>query len=110
MNGYAQHLLDGKWIRLYPIPFRALLYSKYFRVNLDLVRNTQDFRPESYQSEYGVEKILVGSKIETGKNRDWEVTIKYLDTHSLSLLSFQSLANSQAFHGFLAKNAVYSLV
>jgi hypothetical protein len=47
-------LLDGeKWIRMYPIPFRFLQdqkrYPKYSWVEVDLVRNTKDFRPESYR-------------------------------------------------------------
>ena len=47
-------LLDGdKWIRMYPIPFRFLQdqkrYPKYSWIEIDLVRNTKDFRPESYR-------------------------------------------------------------
>ena len=47
-------LLEGdKWIRMYPIPFRFLQdqkrYPKYSWVEIDLVRNTKDFRPESYR-------------------------------------------------------------
>ncbi|MFH1050807.1 MAG: hypothetical protein V1779_07755 [bacterium] len=44
---------DGKWIRIYPIPFRKLDYNKQFKkydwVEIDLVRNPKDFRPESYR-------------------------------------------------------------
>lgn len=44
---------DGKWIRIYPIPFRKLDYSKQFKkydwIEIDLIRNTSDFRPESYK-------------------------------------------------------------
>jgi len=62
-------LPDGKWIRLYPIPFRALpyqdQYAKYHWVKLDLVRNTRDFRPESYRPKYGIDRIHVGEKIDT---------------------------------------------
>ena len=47
-------LLDGeKWIRMYPIPFRFLQdqkqYPKYSWVEVNLVRNKKDFRPESYR-------------------------------------------------------------
>jgi hypothetical protein len=81
----AGFLPDGKWIRLYPILFRALpyerQYSKYQWVTLDLVRNIKDFRPESYRlnPKYDIDKILVGAKIETGKgkNRDWSERKKY---------------------------------
>lgn len=43
---------DGNWIRIYPIPFRKLdyvhRYTKYQWIEMDLVKNTSDFRPESY--------------------------------------------------------------
>lgn len=78
----AGFLHDGKWIRLYPIPFRGLpydnRYSKYHWVTLDLVRNKSDFRPESYRPKFGIDKIKVGEKIDTGKNRDWAERKKYV--------------------------------
>lgn len=44
---------EGEWIRLYPIPFRKLdyvtQYHKYDWLEVDLIRNTSDFRPESYR-------------------------------------------------------------
>lgn len=45
---------DGKWIRIYPIPFRSLPYGKRFSkfqwIQLNLIRNSiKDFRPESYR-------------------------------------------------------------
>src|SRR2546430_3749375 len=71
----AGFLPDGKWIRLYPIPFRDLpydnRYSKYHWVTLDLIHNPKDFRPESYRPKFGIDRIRVGEHIDTGKNRDW---------------------------------------
>ena len=47
----AGFLEDGSWVRIYPIPFRKLeydkRYSKYDWVEIDLVKNVSDFRPES---------------------------------------------------------------
>lgn len=44
---------DGTWIRLYPVQFRkksyAEQYKKYQWIELDIVKNTSDFRPESYR-------------------------------------------------------------
>ncbi len=78
----AGFLPDGKWIRLYPIPFSALpyesQYSKYFWVKLDLVCNTKDFRPESYRPKYGIDAIQVGSKVDTGKDKDWAERKKFV--------------------------------
>lgn len=44
---------NGDWIRVYPIPFRKIdfnkQYSKYDWINLELLKNSKDFRPESYR-------------------------------------------------------------
>ncbi|WP_114751345.1 hypothetical protein [Pleomorphovibrio marinus] len=44
---------DGTWIRIYPIQFRkkkySQQYSKYQWIEIDLVKNTSDFRKESYR-------------------------------------------------------------
>lgn len=44
---------DGNWIRIYPVEFRKKAYSsqyaKYDWVEVDLVNNTSDFRPESHR-------------------------------------------------------------
>lgn len=44
---------NGEWIRLYPIPFRKLSYgsqySKYEWIEIDVEKNTKDFRKESYR-------------------------------------------------------------
>jgi hypothetical protein len=65
---------DGSWIRLYPIPFRKLdyenRYAKYQWIELDIVKNNSDFRPESYRP-YDYDNILVGEKISTGRDRLW---------------------------------------
>jgi len=68
-------LLDGeKWIRMYPIPYRFLQdqqhYPKYSWVELNLTRNTSDFRPESYSPKLGVdEPITVFEQI--GTANEW---------------------------------------
>ncbi|MBK9249832.1 MAG: hypothetical protein IPM69_17445 [Ignavibacteria bacterium] len=62
---------DGQWIRIYPIPFRLLDYKnrfhKYDWVELDLIRNSKDFRPESYRPTNLQEIVTVGH-IETDGN------------------------------------------
>jgi len=44
---------DGSWVRLYPVPFRRLeekeQYRKFDWIELDLVRQASDCRPESYR-------------------------------------------------------------
>jgi len=66
-------LEDGKWIRIYPVPFRALpygrQYEKYSWLELDLIRKSSDFRPESYKPRLGGEGIKPAQeKISTAQN------------------------------------------
>jgi hypothetical protein len=55
-------LEDGSWIRLYPIPFRKLdfdqKYPKYTWIQVEVERNTSDFRPETYRP-YDLSSIVV---------------------------------------------------
>jgi len=75
-------LLDGnRWVRIYPIPFRYLnddsRYPKYSWIELDLVKRTRDFRPESYSPKKGIdEEIVVGEKIGTKDN--WAARKRYV--------------------------------
>jgi hypothetical protein len=49
----AGFLENGRWIRIYPIRFRqrpyAQQYKKYQWIEVDLVKNERDFRPESFR-------------------------------------------------------------
>lgn len=49
----AGFLEDGSWIRIYPVQFRKKSYGeqygKYQWIEIDLVKNTEDFRPESFR-------------------------------------------------------------
>lgn len=63
---------DGSWIRIYPSPFRFLSddqrYGKYQWIELDLVKNKKDPRPESF-SPSNIDDISLGEKVGTGQ--DW---------------------------------------
>ncbi len=65
---------DGTWIRIYPVPFRKKAYheqyKKYDWIELDLVKNEKDFRPESYRPKTLEQEIKVVGHIDTLKN--WE--------------------------------------
>ncbi|MCK4357365.1 MAG: hypothetical protein KAW92_01230 [Candidatus Cloacimonetes bacterium] len=55
-------LENGKWIRIYPILFRFLSkekqFKKYHWIEIDLVKLTTDFRPESYHPKKDVDQNL----------------------------------------------------
>lgn len=73
----AGFLEDGSWVRIYPIPFRKKSYeeqySKYDWIEMDLIKNTSDFRPESYRPYSHDSEIKIVGHIGTGKKRDWAV-------------------------------------
>lgn len=63
---------DGTWIRIFPIPFRQKSYNeqykKYDWIEVDLVKNESDFRPESYRPKTLKSEIKVTGHIDTVAN------------------------------------------
>lgn len=83
---------DGRWVRIYPIPFRKLdydsRYKKYQWIELDLKRNTSDPRPESYKP-VNYEKIKLCEFIDTDKgywSRRKEIVLNKVYTSLSSLI------------------------
>ncbi|MFR0676994.1 hypothetical protein [Dysgonomonas mossii] len=72
---------DGTWIRIYPVPFRKLdyvnQYKKWQWIEIDLVKNTSDFRPESYRpySEDSAITILDTMGTENGWDKRKKITL-----------------------------------
>lgn len=62
---------DGKFIRVYPIPFRKLEYElhykKYQWVEMNIEKNKSDFRPESYKL-IDIDSIKLCNFIESQNN------------------------------------------
>jgi hypothetical protein len=67
----AGFLENGDWVRIYPLPFRALeqdqKYKKWQWVELDLKPNTADNRPESYKAE-NIDSLKVIEQLGTEQN------------------------------------------
>ncbi|MCZ2355362.1 MAG: hypothetical protein LC115_01530 [Bacteroidia bacterium] len=63
---------NGTWIRIYPIQFRKKSfeeqYKKYDWIELDLVKNDSDFRPESYRPYSHDSEIKILNHLETTHN------------------------------------------
>ena len=63
---------DGAWIRIYPLPFRKKAYHEQYRkydwIELDLVKNESDFRPESYRPYSHDGEINIVGHIDTSSN------------------------------------------
>ena len=78
-------LEDGSWIRIYPVPLSFLIGKrktgdlqsfKYTWVELDLIKRTDDFRPESHSPQnYDFRDIAIHDRIDTKKN--WAERKKY---------------------------------
>ncbi len=72
---------DGTWIRIYPVPFRKLNYVDQFKkwqwIEIDLVKNTSDFRPESYRpySEDSTIRVLDTINTEDGWFKRKEIVL-----------------------------------
>lgn len=76
----AGFLEDGRWIRIYPIPFRLLddssKYKKWQWIELDLVKNQKDFRIESYRPRNIDDGIEILRNV--GTENDWEERKRYV--------------------------------
>ena len=68
----AGFLEDGTWIRIYPIQFRKKSfeeqYKKYDWIEIDLVKNTSDFRKESYRPISYDTEIKILDHLDTKSN------------------------------------------
>jgi hypothetical protein len=68
----AGFLEDGTWIRIYPIQFRKKSfeeqYKKYDWIEIDLVKNTSDFRKESYRPVSYDTEIKILDHLDTKSN------------------------------------------
>jgi hypothetical protein len=90
----AGFLENGTWIRIYPIQFRKKSfeeqYKKYDWIEIDLVKNTSDFRKESYRPVAYDTEIKLLDHLDTKNN--WllrkEIVLKskvYTDIEELIL-------------------------
>jgi len=65
---------DGKWIRIYPLPFRKLEYDQRYRkyqwIELSIIKNKADNRPESYRV-VNPDEIELGEWIDPKRDKDW---------------------------------------
>lgn len=76
----AGFLEDGSWVRIYPVPFRKKPYSeqykKYDWIELDIVKNQSDFRPESYRPVSDDAEIKIIGHLGTENN--WSERKKFV--------------------------------
>jgi len=70
---------DGKWVRLYPVPYRSLdedrQFVKYQWIKLGVTKARNDARPESYTPN--LDSISLGEKLSTAGN--WHARRKLIE-------------------------------
>lgn len=79
---------DWEWTRIYPMPFRKfddyIKYSKYQWVEIDLIKNTSDVRPESFRPYHTPPNIKLLEKVSTWWDKKWsyrkEIVLKNVFT------------------------------
>ena len=84
---------DGSWVRIYPIPFRKLdydkQYSKYDWIEVDIERNTSDFRLESFKPRSIESTFNIVDHIDTDDS--WrlrkEIVLQNVYTNMTSLIA-----------------------
>lgn len=63
---------DGSWVRIFPVPFRKLDYQNQYKkwqwIEIDLVKNRSDFRPESYRPTNLDKEIRLLEEVDTKDN------------------------------------------
>jgi hypothetical protein len=77
----AGFLENGQWIRIYPVQYRkksyAEQYKKYQWIEIDLVKNTEDFRPESFRPVSHDTEISIIDTIESDRG-SWDARRKFV--------------------------------
>ena len=72
---------DGTWVRIYPVKFRKKAYheqyEKYQWIEIDLVKNESDFRPESFRPVSHDTEIIIIGKIPADGNT-WHERRKFI--------------------------------
>lgn len=83
----AGFLEDGRWMRIYPVPFRKMglekQYQKYQWISVDVERNRKDPRPESHKV-LNFDTMKPAGEMPTDKSGVWEnrrkLILKKVDT------------------------------
>lgn len=85
---------DGSWIRIYPVQYRKKSYDeqykKYQWIEMDLVKNESDFRPESYRPVSHETEIKIVGEIEadgTSWDQRRKIVLNKIYTNLTELIS-----------------------
>jgi hypothetical protein len=103
---------DGKWIRLFPIPYRFLesdkRFKKYQYIEANVAKSESDPRPESYKIDIGSIKILPDSISPIDKWKNRKSIIFPLQSRSLCYLQNERNLNKEPTLGFFKPKVISS--
>lgn len=75
---------EGKWIRIYPVPYRTMdeaqRFKKYQWIEADIIRDTRDPRPESYRLAGDISPLEHLDTLTHGKRARSLFLAKYITT------------------------------
>lgn len=85
---------DGSWIRIYPVQFRKKAYNEQYKkwqwIEIDVVKNTSDPRPESYRPVSHNTKIEIVGEIKSDGD-SWhdrrEIALQHVYTNKSKLIA-----------------------
>lgn len=104
---------DGRWLRLFPLPYRFLdddkRFKKYQWISVD-IRRSSDPRPESH--EINPDSIVIESPVITTANK-WETrkeTMMPLESHCLCCLEAERKASRAATLGFFKPHQIQRFI
>jgi hypothetical protein len=101
---------DGKWIRLFPIPYRFLetdkRFTKYQSIEASVSKSESDVRPESYKIDISSIKILTEPIPSTNKWEARKSVIFPLKSRSLCFLQNERNLHKEPTLGFFKPKAI----
>jgi len=109
---------DGSWVRIFPVPFRKLdyqnRYEKWHWIEMDLVKNMSDYRPESCRPTDLDKEIRILDKVETGAKRDWterkNITLECVYTNMSDLIAEAKNSKTNTSLAVLKPNEVLDFI
>lgn len=104
---------EGKWIRLFPIPYRRLeadkRFAKYQYIEAGVAKSESDPRPESYKVDIDSIKILSGSIPTKDKWEARKSRVMPLKAMSLCFLQAERDLNKEPTLGFFRPKTISGL-
>jgi hypothetical protein len=103
---------DGEWIRLFPVPYRLMdvekRFSKWQWINVNVLKATNDPRPESYK--LNIDSVQIGQTVGTEDGwRERRILIKPLQRPSMCRIQREQQQNGSPTLGIFRPHQITRL-